>query len=216
MFLRTLIEKAGLNSPKIILLMGGPGSGKGVLAANLSKIQHFSIGEALREIINNPKHPQAELFKHRIAQGKLLSDQEVMGVMSQADIFKHSKPVLLDGFPRTLTQRGLFKKRFGSPAAVIDLDVSKEVMQTRLLGRGRKDDQTSVIQYRIADYFNNTKPMARKILAETTKDNKLSINASNLHPEEIDDIAKTFLENKNLYPKQEITEEFTASASFKC
>ncbi|STX27697.1 adenylate kinase [Legionella beliardensis] len=207
------MERTGLTSPKIILLMGGPGSGKGVLAANLSKVKHFSIGEALREIINNPKHPQAESFKQRIAQGKLLSDHEVMGVMNQSDALKQSKPVLLDGFPRTLSQWNLFRNRYGSPAAVIDLDVSKEVMQTRLLGRGRKDDQASVIQYRIADYFNNTRPMARKILSETKKDNKLSIDASNLHPDEIADIAKQFLENKNLYPKQEITEEFSASAS---
>ncbi|WP_131782166.1 nucleoside monophosphate kinase [Legionella gresilensis] len=194
--------------PKIILLMGGPGSGKGVLAKQLPNTNHFSIGESLRTIINNPKHPKAQLFKQRIEQGKLLNDQEVIEVMNQADAFKQTKPVLLDGFPRTLMQWHLFKNYYGSPAAVIDLAVSKDIMRSRLLSRGRKDDKVDVINYRIEDYFNNTRPMANKILSETT--NALRINASTLNPKEIAEITKKFLESKHIYPLDNQSKELTS------
>ncbi|WP_419419948.1 nucleoside monophosphate kinase [Legionella sp. D16C41] len=200
-FSSKLVTNPKLLSPKIILLMGGPGSGKGVLAKNLPKINHFSIGESLRGIINNPTHPKSQVFKQQMEQGKLLNDQDIIEVMQQADVLKETKPILLDGFPRTLNQWNIFKKTYGHPSAVIDLNVSEEVMQKRLAGRGRKDDQAAVINYRIADYLKNTRPMAKQILAEVN--NTLSVNASKLNPTEVAEIAESFLQAKKLYLPEE-------------
>jgi adenylate kinase family enzyme len=180
--------------------MGGPGSGKGVLAKNLPKITHFSIGEALRNIIQNAQHPLSESFKVCIEQGKLLNDDDIFNILSTASELRKESPVLLDGFPRTPSQWNKFKQSYGLPKAVIDISVSEETMRRHLSNRGRKDDKENVIEYRINDYINNTQIMAQQILQEVV--NSLVIKADSLTPEEVSEISKEFLENENLYPKE--------------
>ncbi len=181
--------------------MGGPGSGKGVLAKNLNQMNHFSIGEALRDIINDPTHPRAALFKKQIEQGKLLDDDEIITILSNAHQLTQETPVLLDGFPRTLSQWNKLKQINGLPAAIIDLSVSEETMRNRLSNRGRIDDKVATIEYRISDYLNNTQPMAKCILQEVTP--SLIIETDSSPPEKVAEKAKEFLENQRLYPISE-------------
>ena len=181
--------------------MGGPGSGKGVLAKNLPQITHFSIGEALRDIIKDANHPSSESFRARIEQGKLLNDDEIINILSNAPVLHQETPVLLDGFPRTLPQWNKFKQSHGLPSAVIDISVSEETMRKRLSSRGRKDDEKTVIEYRINDYFTNTQIMAKQILQEVHP--SLVVKADSLTPDDVSEMSKEFLENENLYPRED-------------
>lgn len=194
-----------LPKPVIVLLMGGPGSGKGLLAKRLPQVNHLSIGEVLREMTQTANHPSHEYIRKQMQQGKLLEDREILQLLDQAEVFKHPTPILLDGFPRTLWQWSLFKERYGLPKAIIELEVSKEVMQQRLLGRGRPDDNEKTITYRIQDYFNNTKPTAKQILSESSL--SVVINANTKTPEEVTDEVREFLKKENLYPTREFEYE---------
>ncbi len=125
-----------------LVLLGGPGSGKGTQAENLCRvlsIPHISTGDLFRENIRN-KTDLGQLAKSYMDRGELVPDdvteRMVASRLLQADA---ERGFVLDGFPRTVSQaealeeivRGFHRTVTG----VIHLRVADEEIIQRLSGR---------------------------------------------------------------------------------
>lgn len=125
-----------------MIMLGPPGSGKGTqgnLLAEQLHARHLSTGELFREILqdaSHPLYPQLQVIK----EGKLVSD-EVVNLVVEDGIQKpeYQGGVAFDGYPRTIAQAKALERILASMSRkvdlVIDLDVSREVLFFRILGR---------------------------------------------------------------------------------
>ncbi|MBR5962961.1 MAG: adenylate kinase [Bacteroidaceae bacterium] len=155
-----------------IVIFGAPGSGKGTYSARLKEIfnlEHISTGDVLRgEIRNNTE--LGLIAKSYIDKGQLIPDDLMIGILANVydNLPADSKGVILDGFPRTITQAEalgkMFEERNEKLSAVIDLEVSEDILLARLLRRakleGRADDNEETIKKRFEVYYTQTKPLA--------------------------------------------------------
>lgn len=75
---------------------------------------------------------------------------------------KDAKGFLIDGFPRTLDQARAFEEKVGQVKSVLYFDCPSEVLEERLLERGktsgRADDNIDTIKKRLETYENMSKP----------------------------------------------------------
>lgn len=125
-----------------IILLGGPGAGKGTLAEFLKKQTgyiHVSTGDMLRAAIQagSPVGLEAKGF---MDAGQLVPDAVVLRIIAER-ISKEPADArfMFDGFPRTIDQAEgldqLFKKQGGVINHVFDLVVPCGVILRRLTGR---------------------------------------------------------------------------------
>ncbi|MCB9077465.1 MAG: adenylate kinase [Anaerolineaceae bacterium] len=125
-----------------LVLLGGPGSGKGTQAEKLSKalaLSHVSTGELFREHFKN-NTPLGQLAKSYIERGELVPDDVTEGMvrerLSQPDV---QQGFILDGFPRTIGQAealtdmmtGMQRRLSG----ILYINVSDAEIVKRLSGR---------------------------------------------------------------------------------
>jgi adenylate kinase len=125
-----------------IILLGGPGAGKGTLAEVLKKqtdYLHVSTGDMLRAATQAGTSVGTEA-KSYMDSGKLVPDAVILRIIEER-ISEETSPVhfMFDGFPRTIEQaEGLdrfFKKQGGLINHVFNLVVDREALLTRLTGR---------------------------------------------------------------------------------
>lgn len=149
--------------PLQLILIGGPGAGKGTQADKLKEkygIAHISTGEMLREEVARGSELGMQV-KAVMERGDLVADSTILKLieerLKQPDC---QKGFILDGFPRTLEQaQGLepILRRRGSPnVKVLLLEVSDGEMMKRLLARKRADDTEETIKNRIQKYHSET------------------------------------------------------------
>jgi adenylate kinase len=125
--------------PQDVVLLGGPGAGKGTQAQILQKrlgYRQVSTGDLLRAHRENGTElgKSAEGYMQR---GDLVPD-ELMINMVEGEL-RNGEAVLFDGFPRTVPQAQaldalLESSGRGLPAAVY-FDISRALLEERLLGR---------------------------------------------------------------------------------
>lgn len=156
--------------PFNIVLLGGPGSGKGT-QANLLKEKfgmiHLSTGQLLRQEIAQ-RTDIGILAEGLIDHGNFCPDDVVLDMVNNR-IAQERDPIgfLFDGVPRTLSQA---KKMDGieySPAVpvaiVINLLIDEEETAKRIQKRaqleGRKDDKIEILPQRFANYHKLTEPL---------------------------------------------------------
>ena len=154
-----------------IALFGPPGAGKGTQSEKLLAkygLLYISTGNMLRKETASGSELGQEI--NRItSQGHLVSDELIMRIIRKTVAENpHSKGILFDGFPRTLSQAVLLEeyinelhtKFFG----VLSLEVPREELITRLINRGkvsgRADDKEDVILERLKEYEAKTLPVA--------------------------------------------------------
>ena len=123
-----------------IILMGCPGAGKGTQSAKLKEtlnLKHISTGDMLRAEMA----AGTELGKQvsaLINQGNLVPD-ELMIAMLQNIISATDQGIILDGFPRTVTQAQALDemmKRLGRQiSAVVMIDLPEDEVVKRLSTR---------------------------------------------------------------------------------
>lgn len=120
----------------IFVLSGGPGSGKGTVSSELSKllgIPTISTGDLLRqEAQTNPE------LAEKMKIGKLIPDDTVFDLLEKRVALPDcDNGFILDGYPRTLEQAQTLYSKFGNTheIKVIQLDVSDETILNRILGR---------------------------------------------------------------------------------
>lgn len=126
-----------------VVLIGPPGVGKGtqgaLLESRLGCVQ-LSSGNIFRAEIE-AKTDLGMLAKRYIDQGRLVPNgvtiQMMAKRMSAPECLKHG--FILDGFPRTVEQAkaldGLFEELDQPMTGVISLEVSQDIVVTRLSGR---------------------------------------------------------------------------------
>ncbi|MBI5248674.1 MAG: adenylate kinase [Desulfomonile tiedjei] len=125
-----------------IVLLGGPGSGKGTQAQKLISqvgVPQISTGDIFRAAVKEgtPMGLKAKAF---MEQGELVPDDVVIGVveerLTKPDL---DKGYMLDGFPRTVGQAQALDKILVSQSKNIDhvilVDVPDEELVKRLSGR---------------------------------------------------------------------------------
>ena len=121
-----------------LILLGGPGAGKGTQAASL--IAHYGIvqistGDMLRAAAKAGT-PLGIEAKKVMARGDLVSDDIIIGLVIER--IQQSDCVdgfLFDGFPRTLEQAQAMRSADVSIDAVVEIDVDAEEIVRRMGGR---------------------------------------------------------------------------------
>jgi len=150
-----------------VVFLGAPGAGKGTQAALASTrfgIPHISTGEMLRAAIASGR-PIGETAHAFLDAGQLVPDEVMIDVVrnriSDPDC---ARGFLLDGFPRTLAQAEaldhLCAELHCELTNVLDFVVPVEVLEERLLARGRSDDTPEVIAERLRVYERQTRPLS--------------------------------------------------------
>ncbi len=133
-----------------IVLLGGPGVGKGTQAQKLSaeyKIAHISTGDILRQAIKDGTE-MGLMAKTYMDKGALVPDDVVIGIIKDRLAQPDAKSgFILDGFPRTVPQAQALDEltlNMDMPLdAVINIKADAEVIVQRLSGRRTcKDCQT--------------------------------------------------------------------------
>jgi adenylate kinase len=158
---------------KSVLLLGAPGSGKGVQGNILKSIPgfyHFSSGEVFRRLDVTSR--LGKVFLEYSSHGELVPDDLVIemwlaNVNAHAVLgdFRPSRDLLvLDGIPRTVLQAELLG-RYLDVLKVVHLSCNDmEMMVGRLRGRALKENRPDdaderVIRNRFAVYERETKPL---------------------------------------------------------
>lgn len=125
-----------------IIMLGGPGSGKGSVGGVLSQeynIPHIATGDIFRAEIKNETKLGLEI-KELISKGQLVSDEIVVEIVKNRLLQDDAKNgVILDGFPRTEKQAIELEKFLNENNRKIDvaveLDVSDEDIIKRIVNR---------------------------------------------------------------------------------
>ena len=157
------IALAQSTPPKIILLVGPPGSGKTTQAKFLKEkygIPAFSMADLLkREMSKHKKDAISKSLAATIASGDLLPDKAATDLIRlqllRTDL---SKGFILDGYPATAGQAKsldqMLQEQSLPKAVVVVLDAPDDVIRKRMTMRGRADDKPEIINRRIQDFRN--------------------------------------------------------------
>jgi adenylate kinase len=152
---------------KNIVLFGPPGAGKGTQAEFLKdmyNLVHISTGDVFRFNIKNATE-LGVLAKKYMDDGNLVPD-EVTISMLKAEVEKNTDAngFIFDGFPRTQSQAealdAFLAEKGEQINAMIALEVTEDLLVTRLLERGKTSGRTDdTDETKIRNRFNeyNTK-----------------------------------------------------------
>ncbi|UCF38083.1 MAG: adenylate kinase [Acidobacteriota bacterium] len=127
-----------VGGPRIIVLLGPPGGGKGTQAKKLAAafgMKHTSTGELLREEIRR----ETELgrrVKATIEAGDLVSDRCVGEIVEQQVRRLGENGIILDGYPRNVAQAEFLASITEDiPVEAINIEVEESQIVRRLAGR---------------------------------------------------------------------------------
>lgn len=153
-----LFNNAECISPTILLLLGGPGAGKGTVSAQLAS-RHGWNWVSAGQVLRNAAAKDASIA-HVLAQGSVVpSEVSTRAVLQHlkdhtnhigypslttgpsATIASMQNRWIIDGFPRNLEGAALWEKCGGKVWRVLALEVQNdECIRHRLRLRGRSDD----------------------------------------------------------------------------
>ncbi len=121
-----------------IILLGGPGAGKGTQANYIKErygIPQISTGDMLRAAVKAGT-PLGIEAKKVMDAGGLVSDEIILGLVKERiseDDCKNG--FLFDGFPRTFAQAEALREQGVDIDAVVEIDVDDEEIIKRMSGR---------------------------------------------------------------------------------
>jgi adenylate kinase len=153
-----------------LLLLAGPGGGKGTQGARLAErleVEHEAAGDALRSEVERGTEIGTRVAGY-IDAGELVPDDVVVDLMTPvAAAAAQGGGYILDGFPRNLAQARVaddaWEQRGIGLQAVVYLEVPEPELRRRLLARaqteGRSDDTPDVIGNRLALFAETTFPL---------------------------------------------------------
>ncbi|XP_073500028.1 adenylate kinase isoenzyme 5 isoform X2 [Phyllobates terribilis] len=154
--------------PKIILVIGGPGSGKGTQSLKIAELygfEYISVGELLRKKIHNTSSNRKwSLIAKIITTGELAPQETTITEIKQTLMqIPDSEGIVIDGFPRDVAQALSFEDQICTPDLVVFLACANHKLKERLLKRaeqqGRPDDNLKAIQRRLMNFKQNAVPL---------------------------------------------------------
>jgi len=149
---------------RAVLVIGGPGSGKGLLCERLvskANMDHLSSGDLLREEVASGSALGRSCFA-TMSEGKLLPSSTIMAMLKKHMAGHPGHYVALDGFPRSADNCRDFEDLMGAPECAFYIDVPDDVMVERILKRGqesgRSDDNLDTAKERLKTFHEQGKP----------------------------------------------------------
>ncbi|KDE06123.1 hypothetical protein MVLG_03540 [Microbotryum lychnidis-dioicae p1A1 Lamole] len=166
-------EKPKFNPKEVtvIFVLGGPGAGKGTQCARLVddyRFVHLSAGDLLRAEQQRPDSKVGAMIKEYITEGKIVPMEVTIQLLSNAmsDAMAKdpdNKRFLVDGFPRKMDQAIKFDESVCPSSLVLFLVCPEEILQERLLERGktsgRDDDNAESIKKRFKTFIDTSMPV---------------------------------------------------------
>ncbi|TMS09641.1 Adenylate kinase isoenzyme 5 [Larimichthys crocea] len=157
--------------PKVILVIGGPGSGKGTQCLKIAErygFQYVSVGELLRKkmIHNATSNRKWSLIAKIITNGELAPQETTITEIKQKIMkIPDANGIVIDGFPRDVGQALSFEDQICTPDLVVFLACTnhrlKERLQKRAEQQGRPDDNPKAIDRRLTNFKQNTIPLVK-------------------------------------------------------
>lgn len=147
---------------KLVLMMGGQGSGKGTLSKKLLEenpnFTYIETGAMLRAL------PEKSPLRAIIERGEMVPDIEVFKLLESK--IMAGGDVLLDGFPRKVSQAQWLVEKFGDKfdTIAVYLNLPESLMLKRIQNRiaeggGRADDADSLaVRRRLNNFRQETMP----------------------------------------------------------
>jgi adenylate kinase len=121
-----------------LILLGGPGAGKGTQAGYITQkydIPQISTGDMLRAAVKAGT-PMGLEAKKVMDAGGLVTDEIILGLVKDRIAEDDcANGFLFDGFPRTLAQADALKEQGVEIDGVIEIDVDDEEIIKRMSGR---------------------------------------------------------------------------------
>jgi adenylate kinase len=120
-----------------LILIGPPGSGKGTQAELLrekNSFVHYSTGEVFRDHIQR-KTPVGLQVEKYVASGGLVPDAVVLEVVNSFLAENAGKPILFDGFPRTIPQAEGLDKVLAAKNLAVDMAVLVDLVDEEVVKR---------------------------------------------------------------------------------
>jgi len=166
-----MMSKKRKQSPSglVLILYGGPGSGKSTQAEILTrklKAPQLNMGEALRQLTQK-RTPSARELREILARGKLAPLAVSREIVK--DFFRqhYSEPLLvIDGYPRSIPQAQTLSslaRKYRKRVLFVFLDLPIRVAVDRLVKRareeGRADDQPKAIAERLRIFKREAKKL---------------------------------------------------------
>jgi adenylate kinase len=150
-----------------VALLGPPGSGKGTQAVRLRDRLGFaplSTGDLLRDA-RKAGTDLGRRASEYMDRGDLVPDELIVAMMRDAIVALDGKPILLDGFPRTVAQADALADALSARGreltAAVLVDVPDDVVVERISSRhqGRADDRPETVRERLRVYHRETEPL---------------------------------------------------------
>ncbi|CAH0491947.1 unnamed protein product [Peronospora farinosa] len=176
---------------RILFVLGGPGAGKGTQCMKLVQkygFVHLSAGDLLREERESGS-ANGEMIDRMIKEGQIVPVKITLNLLQQAMVKSGRDLFLIDGFPRNFDNLQGWQDEMAEEEyqvqGVLFYDCPENVMEERLLERGktsgRTDDNTEAIHKRFRTYLDSTMP----VITHYEKQNKVFKVDATRGPDEV-------------------------------
>lgn len=125
---------------RIVIVVGGPGSGKGILCDRLAQecgVHHLSSGHLLREEVRR-RTPLGLECESIMKRGELVSSAVITTLIRRHTRQYTGQRILLDGFPRSPENASDFLRLMGKPELALHLDCDDTILMERIMKRGKE------------------------------------------------------------------------------
>nr|CAD7434276.1 unnamed protein product [Timema monikensis] len=171
--MEVIVRQAMMNviKPKIVFVLGCPGSGKGTLCGTLARkfnYRHLSAGELLRKEKVKVGSKYATTIDEHFRKGVMVPAEITATLLIRAiEKDPQVELFLIDGYPVTKDNFDYWNKMMASRVdlvGVLYLTAGEEVCRERILqrgasGSGREDDNEEVIRRRFRTYGMESMPL---------------------------------------------------------